>query len=76
MLIKPKVLILGGTHEAVWLAEQLTHCATVVYSLAGKTTDPALPKDCTIRCGGFGGEAGLAAYSQIKAVHVNMGTKL
>ncbi len=57
-----RILILGGTKEAVWLAEQLSTSFEVVYSLAGKTTEPILPKNCSIRSGGFGGQQGLIQH--------------
>ena len=57
-----KILLLGGTKEAVWLAEKLALVAHVTYSLAGKTLTPALPQGCTIRTGGFGGVSGLVQH--------------
>lgn len=62
-----KILVLGGTKEAVWLAEQLSASDQVVYSLAGKTSAPVLPKNCHVRSGGFGGTEGLTAH--LKAAH-------
>ncbi|WP_207484157.1 cobalt-precorrin-6A reductase [Arenibaculum pallidiluteum] len=59
----PRLLILGGTAEAVALA----HAAValpgwqVVSSLAGRTRAPA-PLPGTVRTGGFGGAEGLAHY--------------
>ena len=51
-----RVLILGGTHEAFQLAEQLAARGGVdfISSLAGRTRDPRLPKG-QVRTGGFGG---------------------
>jgi precorrin-6A/cobalt-precorrin-6A reductase len=58
-----RVLILGGTAEAVALAEI---CAAqsgveVTSSLAGRTSDPTLPPG-EVRTGGFGGAEGLARF--------------
>jgi len=60
-----KILILGGTGEAVSLAErcQAQKDMSVIYSLAGRTRSPSLP-NCEIRKGGFGGVEGLARYLQ------------
>jgi precorrin-6A/cobalt-precorrin-6A reductase len=60
-----KILILGGTGEAVSLAErfQQVQGISVIYSLAGRTRSPNLPA-CEIRQGGFGGVEGLALYLQ------------
>lgn len=41
----------------------------VTYSLAGRTRTPRLP-DCTVRVGGFGGPAGLAAWISAEEVRV------
>ncbi len=56
-----KVLILGGTADAVRIAQSMSGNADVIYSLAGRTREPNLP-DSTIRTGGFGGTGGLATY--------------
>ncbi|NKB21440.1 MAG: cobalt-precorrin-6A reductase [Alphaproteobacteria bacterium] len=58
-----KILILGGTAEAVSLAAQLKDYPgiSVIYSLAGRTRSPNLP-DCAVRQGGFGGTDGLTRY--------------
>ncbi|MGB0577986.1 MAG: cobalt-precorrin-6A reductase [Alphaproteobacteria bacterium] len=58
-----KILILGGTGEAVSLAEQFRDQLdiSVIYSLAGRTRSPTLP-DCEIRQGGFGGVEGLTRF--------------
>lgn len=57
-----KILILGGTAEARALAAQLIEEGhQVTTSLAGRTRDPILPVG-SVRIGGFGGAAGLAAY--------------
>ncbi|MCP4379969.1 MAG: cobalt-precorrin-6A reductase [Hyphomicrobiales bacterium] len=58
-----KLLILGGTAEALalaaWAADQDTIAVTT--SLAGRTRNPVLPAGRT-RSGGFGGSHGLADY--------------
>ncbi len=60
-----KVVILGGTTEARKLANLLVetygNALCVVSSLAGRTTNPRLPKG-GIREGGFGGVEGLTTY--------------
>jgi precorrin-6A/cobalt-precorrin-6A reductase len=60
---RAKLLILGGTPEAVALAGA---CASrpglaVISSLAGRTQHPTLPPG-DVRVGGFGGAAGLARF--------------
>ncbi len=58
-----RVLILGGTGEARELAAAL-HAqpgVSVTSSLAGRVSDPALPRGATV-VGGFGGASGLAAF--------------
>lgn len=58
-----RILILGGTAEAVALADRLAAQypdLRVVTSLAGATSDPVLPRG-TVRRGGFGGAEGLAS---------------
>jgi precorrin-6A/cobalt-precorrin-6A reductase len=57
-----KILILGGTEEARQLAERLVAMGhDVTTSLAGKTSEPALPKG-NLKTGGFGGGDGLGKY--------------
>lgn len=58
-----RVLILGGTREAVDLAQRLhgRDGLHVVSSLAGRTHSPHLPPG-EVRVGGFGGAAGLRDY--------------
>ena len=58
-----RLLLLGGTREAVELARTLDGCPEVetTYSLAGRTRRPA-PVPAPVRTGGFGGADGLAAY--------------
>jgi precorrin-6A/cobalt-precorrin-6A reductase len=60
---RDKVLILGGTGEALDLAKRLAAMPeiSVVTSLAGRTRDPTLPPGA-VRVGGFGGVEGLVAY--------------
>jgi precorrin-6A/cobalt-precorrin-6A reductase len=59
------LLILGGTGEGRRLAERAVaefgEQLQVITSLAGRTADP-VPVAGTLRQGGFGGAAGLAAY--------------
>jgi precorrin-6A/cobalt-precorrin-6A reductase len=67
-----RLLILGGTGEAVALARHLAGRPdlAIVSSLAGRVAAPSLPPG-TVRIGGFGGVDGLAAYltaEQIGAV--------
>jgi len=58
-----RILILGGTQEGFWLAEQLSEIAgiEIVSSLAGRTKEPRAPKG-EVRMGGFGGADGMARY--------------
>jgi precorrin-6A/cobalt-precorrin-6A reductase len=58
-----KLLLLGGTGEAMALAQALAARGgiDVVTSLAGRTQISALPPG-TVRLGGFGGVPGLAQY--------------
>jgi precorrin-6A/cobalt-precorrin-6A reductase len=64
-----RVLILGGTHEAFQLAEQLAAVGGVdfISSLAGRTREPRLPKGA-VRTGGFGGAEGLADYLRAERI--------
>ena len=66
---RDKVLILGGTGEALTLAQRLAGLpeVSVITSLAGRTRDPALPAG-QVRVGGFGGIAGLVAYLKENAI--------
>ena len=67
--MKHRILILGGTGEAVDLARLLEPRKEfdVVTSLAGRTRRPAaIPGH--VRTGGFGGVAGLAAYLEAEGV--------
>ena len=58
-----RVLLLGGTHEAVELARALAGRPEVetTYSLAGRTRRPA-SVPAPVRTGGFGGADGLEAH--------------
>lgn len=57
-----KILILGGTRDAMQLAETLVAQGhDVTTSLAGRTHNPA-PLVGKVRIGGFGGAEGLAHY--------------
>lgn len=57
-----KILILGGTGEARDLANRLVDLGhQVITALAGRTSDPILPRG-ELRQGQFGGIAGLVAY--------------
>jgi precorrin-6A/cobalt-precorrin-6A reductase len=64
-----RVLILGGTHEAFLLAEQLAaqRGTDFISSLAGRTREPRLPKGY-VRTGGFGGAGGLADYMRAERI--------
>ncbi len=58
-----RVLILGGTRDAIELATQAAAIpgVVVVTSLAGRTREPVIQSENT-RIGGFGGISGLADY--------------
>ena len=62
---RTRILILGGTGEAVALAAgaqaRWGERVTIITSLAGRTSDPVLPEG-EVRVGGFGGSDGLASY--------------
>ena len=62
--MKKRLLILGGTGDAAELAARASQIPEieVVSSLAGRTQQPFTPKTGTVRIGGFGGAAGLAAF--------------
>jgi precorrin-6A/cobalt-precorrin-6A reductase len=63
-----RILILGGTHEAFQLAEQLAaQGVDFISSLAGRTREPRLPKG-RVRTGGFGGAEGLARYLRAERI--------
>lgn len=70
-----RLLLLGGTGEARRLATRLgspdpagTERIEIVYSLAGRVREPALPPSCQIRIGGFGGAAGLVDYLRAERI--------
>jgi precorrin-6A/cobalt-precorrin-6A reductase len=60
---KKRLLILGGTGDAIALADQAAKIANleVISSLAGRTQNPIAPLG-NVRVGGFGGESGLTTY--------------
>ncbi|MGB8691172.1 MAG: cobalt-precorrin-6A reductase [Microcoleus sp.] len=68
--MKKRLLILGGTGDAAELAVRASQIADleVITSLAGCTKQPSTPKTGTVRIGGFGGAAGLAAYLLDRAI--------
>ncbi|AFY56246.1 precorrin-6x reductase [Rivularia sp. PCC 7116] len=63
-----KILILGGTQEAVELAKKAANLPNieVKLSLAGRTSQAVTSKDS--RIGGFGGIAGLIEYLQAERI--------
>ncbi|MEE9452842.1 MAG: cobalt-precorrin-6A reductase [Paracoccaceae bacterium] len=62
------ILILGGTHEAHLLAQELqAKDLNFIVSLAGVTRNPP-PRDYPTRSGGFGGAKGLAGYLTAKNI--------
>lgn len=65
------ILILGGTHEALKIAEQLCNVdgLRVVTSLAGRVKNPKTPAG-ELRLGGFGGVDGLAQYLEDEAINL------
>lgn len=67
----PKVLLLGGTADALRMAAELVRAGLpAVYSVAGRTEAPTLPA-LPCRSGGFGGPDGLASYLRAeKVTHV------
>ncbi|HHG89269.1 MAG TPA: cobalt-precorrin-6A reductase [Devosia sp.] len=63
-----KILVLGGTGDAVTLANALADKGhSVTTALAGRTKNPARPKGKLIT-GGFGGTDGLAEYLKAKRI--------
>lgn len=58
----PRILVLGGTAEAVGLAEALAGRCRVSYALAGRTRRPSVPAGAELVRGGFGGADGLARW--------------
>ncbi|SNQ48272.1 Precorrin-6A reductase [Frankia canadensis] len=72
-----RVLVLGGTGEARRLATALVGAGAgagagevleVLYSLAGRVREPAVPPSCEVRVGGFGGPDGLAALLRARRI--------
>lgn len=63
---KKNILLLGGTYEASQLINRLENDSrvNVVFSLAGVTKNPVLPKKIVSRIGGFGGIAGMVSWLQ------------
>ncbi|NJR38679.1 MAG: cobalt-precorrin-6A reductase [Leptolyngbyaceae cyanobacterium CSU_1_4] len=66
-----RVLILGGTGDAVELANRAAEIPgiEVISSLAGRTQNPLNPGG-VVRIGGFGGAAGLAHYLRDRQIHL------
>jgi precorrin-6A/cobalt-precorrin-6A reductase len=66
-----RVLVLGGTGDAVALAAQASEVPgiEVISSLAGRTQNPSSP-DGAVRIGGFGGATGLAEYLRNRPIHL------
>jgi precorrin-6A/cobalt-precorrin-6A reductase len=64
-----RLLILGGTGEAVALAARASEIPglEIITSLAGRTRRPTLPKG-RLRTGGFGGADGLATYLEAERI--------
>jgi precorrin-6A/cobalt-precorrin-6A reductase len=64
-----RLLILGGTGDAVKLAAQtvLISGLETITSLAGRTSEPSTVTG-VIRVGGFGGEAGLVEYLRSNSI--------
>ncbi|MEO8242218.1 MAG: cobalt-precorrin-6A reductase [bacterium] len=63
-----RILLLGGTTEASLLVRALADAGLdAVYSLAGRTEEPAR-QPLPLRVGGFGGVSGLQAYLQTEAI--------
>ncbi|CAB3787611.1 Precorrin-6A reductase [Paraburkholderia ultramafica] len=60
-----RVLLLGGTGDALKIARQLG--AAHVYSLAGLGKVPA-DLSCAVRVGGFGGSEGMARYLESEGI--------
>jgi len=67
-----RILILGGTHEARRLADELSQQDrhfSVITSLAGRTQSPIVPAGA-VRVGGFGGINGLHAFLIRNAIDI------
>jgi precorrin-6A/cobalt-precorrin-6A reductase len=67
-----RVLILGGTSEALELTAKLSIISgiEVITSLAGRTRQPVTPPTGEVRIGGFGGRSGLIQYLQDRHINV------
>jgi precorrin-6A/cobalt-precorrin-6A reductase len=63
--VMKRVLLLGGTGEALQVARHLGHAH--VYSLAGLGRTPG-DLACRVRVGGFGGVAGLAGFIEAESI--------
>jgi len=61
-----KLLVLGGTSDAIALCQQLLFEHDVIYSIKGLVRQPQLA--CEIHSGGFGGVKGLVEYLQAKSI--------
>lgn len=68
-LVKPRLLILGGTAEALTLARRCDGQFTVISSLAGTTEHPVRPTG-ELRIGGFGGVDGLGRFLRDSGIDV------
>lgn len=70
MARKRHILILGGTAEAVALADAVARAGdiAVTYSLAGRTGAPRVPAGVTVRTGGFGGAEALAKWIDVEKI--------
>ncbi len=68
-----RLLILGGTGDAVRLAAQTAHIPGLetITALAGRTSEPGTVAG-TVRSGGFGGETGLVAYLQAMEIDLTI----
>ncbi len=63
-----KLLLLGGTSDAIQLCQQfLQQGYDVIYSIKGLVRQPQL--SCEVHSGGFGGVKGLTHYLQQKSIH-------
>jgi precorrin-6A/cobalt-precorrin-6A reductase len=69
-IMAKRILILGGTRDALELADTLSADAhfSAIYSLAGRVEHPRLP-NCETRIGGFGGVSGLSTYLADNRIH-------
>ena len=68
MADRPRLLVLGGTAEAVAFVRLATPAYEIIYSLAGLTRNPSIPPSITVRSGGFGGADALAAWITNNAI--------